>query len=114
MASSEVAFLSATELLNHYRRKTLSPIEVTRAVLGQIDRNNSIVNAYCHVDAEGALNHARESEVRWMANSPKGLIDGVPVGIKDNILVASMPARFGSRLTSAGPMLHHSAAMSSL
>jgi aspartyl-tRNA(Asn)/glutamyl-tRNA(Gln) amidotransferase subunit A len=114
MASSEVAFLSATELLMHYRRRTLSPVEVTRAVLDQINRTNSIVNAYCHVDAEGALKCARESELRWKASSPKGLIDGVPVGIKDSILVANMPARFGSRLTPAEPVPHHSAAVARL
>ena len=35
-----------------------------------------------------------------MAGAPKGLADGVPLGVKDNIAVAGMPGRFGSRLTS--------------
>ncbi len=75
-------------------------MEAVRAVLERIDRHNAAVNAYCHLDAEGALRLARESEARWMSGTPKGLLDGVPVGIKDNILVAGMPIRFGSRLTS--------------
>jgi len=64
-------------------------------VLDRIDRHNGVVNAYCHLDAEGALKHASQSEARWMAGEAKGLFDGVPVGIKDNILVAGMPPRFG-------------------
>ena len=94
------------ELLASYRQKILSPVEVVRAVLDRIERNNGIVNAYCHVDAEGALNSASEFEARWTAGVPRGLADGVPVGVKDNILVAGMPARYGSRLTSAEPAAH--------
>jgi len=105
-STDAVAFLSAAELHARYRRRELSPVEVMRAVLDRIDRHNGAVNAWCHLDAEGALRGARESEARWMAGTPKGLADGVPVGIKDNILVAGMPARFGSRLTSSDPAPH--------
>jgi aspartyl-tRNA(Asn)/glutamyl-tRNA(Gln) amidotransferase subunit A len=98
--------LPIAELLARYRRKDLSPVEMLRAVLDQIDRNNGVVNAYCWLDREGALRSARDSEARWRAGAPQGLIDGVPVGIKDNILVAGMPARFGSKLTSDAPAAH--------
>ena len=67
MASGEIACLSGVELLSSYRRKTLSPVEAIEAVLDQINQNNGIVNAYCHIDAEGALAAARQSEARWMA-----------------------------------------------
>jgi len=49
-----------------------------------------------------------------MAGAPRGLIDGVPVGIKDNILVAGMPARFGSRLTPDEPSTHDAPAVARL
>ena len=67
-------------------------------MLERIERYNAAVNAWCHLNADGALARARESEARWMAASPMGLADGVPVGIKDNILVAGMPTRYGSKL----------------
>ena len=66
------------------------------------------------MDVEGALKHVRESETRWMSDAPRGLIEGVPVGVKDNILVAGMPARFGSRLTSAAPSAHDAPAVKRL
>src|SRR5882672_9039879 len=106
-----VAFLSAAELTARYRSKELSPVEVARAVLDRVDRHNVTVNAYCHVDAAGALRSARESEARWMAGIPAGMLDGVPIGIKDNILVGGMPTRFGSRLTSGAPSAHDAPAV---
>jgi aspartyl-tRNA(Asn)/glutamyl-tRNA(Gln) amidotransferase subunit A len=91
------------EILARYRRKALSPVETIRAVLDRIDRHDGAVNAWCCVDAERALKSAKASEARWMAGAPRGFLDGVPVGIKDNLLVAGMPARFGSKLTSDAP-----------
>jgi aspartyl-tRNA(Asn)/glutamyl-tRNA(Gln) amidotransferase subunit A len=96
---TDPALLSATELVALYRARKLSPVEAVQATLSRIERFNPIVNAYCHLDAAGALAAARESEARWRAGSPKGLVDGVPVGVKDNIHVAGMPSRFGSKLT---------------
>src|SRR5215510_15600805 len=113
-AKDDPAFLPVAELLARYRRKDLSPVETLRAVLDQIDRHNAVVNAYCWVDREGALRSASESEARWMAGAPRGLIDGVPVGIKDNILITGMPARFGSKLTPAAPAAHDAPAVSRL
>jgi aspartyl-tRNA(Asn)/glutamyl-tRNA(Gln) amidotransferase subunit A len=110
----DIAFLPVAELLTRYRSKDLSPTELLRVVLDRIDRHNAVVNAYCYVDAEGARQSATASEARWMAGAPKGLLDGVPVGIKDNLLVAGMPARFGSRLTSSEPSPHDAPAVARL
>jgi len=83
-------------------------------VLERIERYNGIVNAFCHLDAEGALRLARDSEARWRAGAPRGTADGIPVGVKDNILVAGMPARFGSTLTPVTPAPHDAPAVARL
>jgi aspartyl-tRNA(Asn)/glutamyl-tRNA(Gln) amidotransferase subunit A len=101
---SDPASLSATELIALYRARSLSPVDATRAALARIERYGAVVNAWCQLlDPDGAIAAARASEARWQAGAPIGLLDGVPVGVKDNILVAGMPARFGSRLTGAEP-----------
>ena len=105
-SSGDPALLSADELVARYRRKDVSPVEAVKATLARIERFNSAVNAYCHLDVEGALAAAKESEKRWFEGTPKGLADGVPVGVKDNIAVAGMPGRFGSCLTSADPVTY--------
>jgi aspartyl-tRNA(Asn)/glutamyl-tRNA(Gln) amidotransferase subunit A len=78
-------------------------VEATKAALARIERHEGAVNAWVHLDPDGALAEARSSETRWQAGAPKGLLDGVPMGVKDNIMVAGMPARFGSRLTPPEP-----------
>ena len=113
-APSDPALLSATELIGLYRAKRLSPVEAVKATLARIERFNGAVNAYCHLDPEGALAAAKASEQRWMAGAPKGLADGVPLGVKDNIAVAGMPSRFGSKLTSTDPQTFDAPAVARL
>ncbi|MDF0729166.1 amidase [Pseudomonas entomophila] len=95
---------SAVELLELYQRRQVSPLEVLDDVLARIDRHNPQVNAYCHVDHEGARAAARASERRWQRGEPCGRLDGVPASIKDLTLTRGMPTRKGSLTTSAsGP-----------
>ena len=61
--------LSALELLGLYRRRELSPVEATQAVLERIEAQNAATNAYCLIRGDEALAAARESERRWQAAS---------------------------------------------
>ena len=88
---ADLCSLTGIELLEKYRAREISPVEATRAVLERIERLNPLLNAFCLVDGEGALASARESEARWMKGSPLGLLDGVPVSIKDLILTRGWP-----------------------
>ena len=101
---SDLVWLSATTLVSHYRARTLSPVEVTRAVLDRIEAVNPRVNAYDLVDDAQALVSARESEARWARGTPHGPIDGVPTSIKDIILTKGWPTLRGSKTVDpAGP-----------
>lgn len=95
--SADLAYRSAFELIALYRAKRASPVEVTRACLARIEALDPTLNAFCIVDAERALRAARESEARWMRGAPQGLLDGVPVSIKDLLLTSGWPTLRGSR-----------------
>jgi aspartyl-tRNA(Asn)/glutamyl-tRNA(Gln) amidotransferase subunit A len=88
--------LGATELLELFRKHELSPVEVTRAVLDRIGALNPVVNAFNLVN-DRAIETAKESETRWMRGEPKGLLDGVPVSIKDLLLTQGWPTLRGSK-----------------
>ncbi|WP_439514794.1 amidase [Oceanibaculum nanhaiense] len=95
--NTDICYLPATELLKHYRRKSLSPVEVTKAVLARIEAVDPHVNAFCLVDAEAALTAARASEARWMQREPRGMVDGIPATVKDLILSEGWPTLRGSK-----------------
>src|SRR5260370_39445213 len=98
----DVAYASAVSLLHLYRRKVLSPVEATRLILDRLDALQPKINAFCIVDRDGALAAARASEERWLLSEAVGRLDGVPVTIKDLILVRGVPAFRGSRPRRAG------------
>jgi aspartyl-tRNA(Asn)/glutamyl-tRNA(Gln) amidotransferase subunit A len=97
--TEDLCYFSATELIRNYRERKLSPVEVTRSVLQRINKYQDKVNAFCFLDDEAVLTAAKASETRWMKNEPKGLVDGVPISIKDLILTRGWPTLFGSRTT---------------
>ncbi|MNS75267.1 Acylamidase [compost metagenome] len=97
------ADLSAAELLQRYASRDLSPVEVLDAVLDRVARLDPVVNAFRHVDADGAREQARASEARWARASPRGSLDGVPVAFKDLLHVQGWPTRMGSLATSDAP-----------
>jgi len=95
--TDDIAGLSAVDLVEQYRKKALSPVEATQAVLDRIERLDRHVNAFALLDAGSALASARESEARWQRGEPLGPVDGVPVALKDLILAKGWPTLRGSR-----------------
>src|SRR5271165_7441636 len=99
MASgNDVAYVSAVALLDLYRTGALSPVEATRLILARLDALQPRINAFCVVDRDGALAAAQASEGRWLRGEPARRLDGVPVTIKDLVLMRGFPTLRGSRL----------------
>ena len=89
--------LPATELAAAYRRREIDPLTVFDALADRIGRINPALTAIVEIDA-GARAAARRSAGRYARGEPLGPLDGVPVTIKDSILVAGLHCRWGSRL----------------
>lgn len=96
---NDLVKLTATELVERYRQKSLSPVEVTEAVLARIEACDTAVNAFRIVDGDSAMADARASEARWARGVPCGLVDGVPTTIKDIVLTKGWSTLRGSRIT---------------
>src|SRR2546426_8591991 len=62
MSSADFCFTPATELARLIRARQISPVELTRAVLERIERLNPVVNAFCTVTADLALDAAWAAE----------------------------------------------------
>lgn len=89
--------LTATALAAAYRDRSLSPVEVTEAVIARIDAIDPDVKAFFTRTDELALDEAKAAERRFAAGTPIGPMDGIPYTIKDLDYTA------GIRTTGADP-----------
>ena len=95
---------SAAEAAELVRRGEVSARELVTACLDGIEREQARLNAFVHVDAEGALAAADRVDAARRAGDELGPLAGVPFGVKDLEDAAGMPTRRGSRwYADAGP-----------
>ncbi|MCB1495438.1 MAG: amidase [Bauldia sp.] len=65
--------------------------------LDRIRRIDPRLNSFVALDEAGAREAARESDARLASGAARSALEGIPISVKDNILVAGMPATWGSR-----------------
>jgi len=95
--ADDIAFLPATRLIDLYRTKELSPVDAMCETLARLERYEGAINGFVLYDPDSAMAAARASEARWRRGEPQGLLDGVPVAIKDTQLTRGWPRLLGSR-----------------
>jgi aspartyl-tRNA(Asn)/glutamyl-tRNA(Gln) amidotransferase subunit A len=93
----DLCSVSAANLLDLYEWKTVSPIEATKAVFKRISEVDDKVNAFSHLNEEAALKSAAESEARWLRGEARGIVDGIPVTVKDIVKSKDWPMLKGSK-----------------
>lgn len=90
--------LPATRLRTLLDRREISSEELVRASLARIDAVNGTVNAFVTIDADGALAAARDSDARMARGAPRGVLEGLPVGVKDLFDTAGMRTTQGATI----------------
>ena len=98
MVSDELVWRSGLDLAAMIRKKEISPVEITEALLTRIDGLNPRLNAFCLVTPDVARVAAREAEIAVMKREPIGPLHGVPVSIKDVLYTRGIRTTGGSRL----------------
>ena len=95
--------LTAWEMAAAFRRRELSPVEATRALLARVESWEPRINAMYRLSADLALEQARASEARWREGRPLSALDGIAVTIKENIATRGDPAPIGTRANEDAP-----------
>jgi Asp-tRNA(Asn)/Glu-tRNA(Gln) amidotransferase A subunit family amidase len=93
MIDNELCFRSAVDLANDIRQKILSPVEVVQNALLRIEEINPLLNGFCFVYADEAIEKARVAERDVLTGKVLGPLHGVPFAIKD------FTPTFGKRTT---------------
>ncbi len=87
---------SAVELKRMMAAKEVSPVEVLEAFIGQIEKADTFLNAFTVTCFDEAREIARQAEARIVQGDDIGLLEGLPVAIKDMNLTKGMRTTFGS------------------
>lgn len=93
-------FRSAVELSAALADGSVTSVELTQAFLDRIEAVDATIGAFLHLDAADALAHAAASDARRAAGATLGLLDGIPVGLKDVIAVKDQPLTGASQILS--------------
>src|SRR6266568_6472998 len=95
--------LSAVDLIAGFRARQFSPSEVLEDVIAHIAAWEPHIKALYAFDPDGARATAKASTERWQQGEPTGLLDGVPVTIKDNIATKGVPVPRGAATATLVP-----------
>ena len=86
------------EHIRALRAREYSSVELTRAYLDRIGEVDARINAFVLVDEKGALGAAEASDVRRKSGNARGVLDGIPYAVKDNLCVKDMRTTCASRI----------------
>jgi aspartyl-tRNA(Asn)/glutamyl-tRNA(Gln) amidotransferase subunit A len=86
-------YLTIDEAQKLIKSRTLSPVELTQAILQRIAAVDGSLHAYIDLMSDSALRQARVAEAEVLAGHWRGPMHGIPVAVKDQLDVAGAPAR---------------------
>jgi aspartyl-tRNA(Asn)/glutamyl-tRNA(Gln) amidotransferase subunit A len=98
VAGQDLQFRSLSDIAEQIRRKDVSPVEVTRAVLDRLERLNPRLNAFMANLGEQALASAQQAEQEIASGQPRGPLHGVPLALKDIFAMRGVPMTAGSKV----------------
>ena len=78
--------------------RELSCVELTGAYLDAIQKENGALGAYVHLTEETALAAARAVDEKLAAGKDIGLLEGIPMTLKDNISTDGLPTTCCSKI----------------
>ncbi len=98
MADSVLHYAPATELVGLICDKSLSPVELVKAVIDRAEQLNPRLNAICTMTFDAAIDQARVAEAMVMRGDALPPLHGIPTTIKDLALTRGVRTMAGSHV----------------
>ncbi|MGA7314687.1 MAG: amidase family protein, partial [Silvibacterium sp.] len=95
---SEAKLPSIDELSEGVASGTTTAVQTARLCFDRIDEEDATIHAFLSLDREGALARAREIDAKAAAGEALPALAGVPMGIKDVLVIDGQPATAGSKI----------------
>ncbi|MBI2486543.1 MAG: Asp-tRNA(Asn)/Glu-tRNA(Gln) amidotransferase subunit GatA [Deltaproteobacteria bacterium] len=94
----ELPFLTIREVSESIKKKEISPVEITQAILERIGEVDGKLNSYITVLADQAIQFAKEAEKLISSGTYIGPLHGVPIGLKDIFCMKGVRTTCGSKI----------------
>ena len=99
--SEELCYLSATEALARFRTGSLSPLELTTAVITRAEAIADSINPFADRYFDEAIARARKAEARYTRkNARTRRLEGLPLAVKDSFSIRGRRSTVGSLFNS--------------
>ena len=92
-----LAFASITELGHLLRTRQLTSTDLTQLYLARLKRHNPQLNCVAQLTEERALSEAAVADKEIAAGRYRGVLHGLPYGVKDIIAARGYPTRWGAK-----------------
>jgi aspartyl-tRNA(Asn)/glutamyl-tRNA(Gln) amidotransferase subunit A len=96
LSKKDIHTLSAVEISGDVTAGRTSAVDVTEAILSRVSEIDPLINAYTVVDAEGALDAARNVDAEIAKGNTNLPLAGVPFSVKDLIPTKGVETAYGS------------------
>ena len=96
MLPVETFFLPVSELAALVRRREVSPVELAEGYIARLESVGKRLNAVAYVMRDNALREAREAEREIKRGRYRGVLHGIPYGVKDLIATREAPTTWGA------------------
>jgi amidase len=96
-STSDLCFVTASELARRIRDREVSSAEATEAFLARIAAHNSKINAIVQLFEADARSRAKEADKALARGQTWGPLHGVPVTVKEQFLMANTPSTLNSK-----------------
>lgn len=97
-ATSDLTAMSLKEAVDAVRSRRVSPVELTQACLGRIEKYDATLHSFITITADQALAAARACEAEQRRGAWRGPLHGVPIALKDNMDTAGIRTTGGSQV----------------
>lgn len=98
MLNKKLLTLPVVELAKKIKDRSISSVALTELILEHAQTLNPEINAYISFRAEKALADAAQADAEIAKGDYKGILHGIPMGIKDNIYLAGEVTTMASKI----------------
>ncbi|SIP93629.1 amidase [Maribacter ulvicola] len=93
---SDLAFYAIPQLASLIKNKKISALELTEFFIDRLKKYNPVLQCTITITEEMALEHAKKMDAELAAGNYRGILHGIPYGVKDLMAVEGYKTTWGA------------------